>query len=311
MGGAELEAGLAGEDVFVHDRINGRTNLVSRSSGGDNANAWSAFPAISADGRFVTFKSSASNLPGGDPGANPNPWFEEATKGDIFVHDRTTGGTELVSVSITGQRGNGESYPPDISSDGRYVTFGSLATDLVTGDANAALDFFVRDRKNGRTELVSISTVGEQLAGSESIGANDPKPAISWDGRYVAFHSSAPNLVPGDTNGARDAGSNPGTPACVDSAYGERGQGLLPPLHDLGEDVFVRDRLAGTTVRVSVSSAGTEGNGGSLYPSISADGQRVIFWSAADNLVAGDRGSEPRDCDTWFDVFLHTFPVLH
>ena len=217
------------------------TSRASVGPGGAQSDKGSTFPSISTDGRYVAFQSTASNLVPGD------------TNGvsDVFVRDRQTGTTERVSVDSGGGEGNGGSYFPSISADGRYVAFLSYADDLVTGDTNTAPDVFVRDRQGGATERVTVATSGVQ-GNAGSYWA----PAISADGRYVAYQSNSRNLVGGDTNAA--------------------------------SDVFVRDRQAGTTERVSVDSGGGEGNGSSAYGSISADGRYVAFASAATDLVAGD-----------------------
>ena len=117
----------------------------------------------------------------------------------MFVRDRKRHTTRRVSVSSTGQPGNNESYQPAISADGRYVAFGSLASSLVSGDTKGTEDVFVRDRELDTTRRVSVSSSGEP-ANNFSAG-----PAISADGRYVAFYSYATNLVAGDTNAAVDA----------------------------------------------------------------------------------------------------------
>ncbi len=170
----------------------------------------------------------------------------------------TAGLTERVSVSSTGGQANNFSGNPVISPDGRYVAFVSHASNLVPDDTNGVADVFVHDRATGETTRVSVSSAGEQAdRGSTS-------PSISSDGRYVAFESTASNLVPGD----------------------------------IGRDVFVHDRATGETTRVSVSSAGEQGNDESHSPSISADGRYVVFWSWASNLVEGDANG-------FGDVFLH------
>ncbi|MDT7943806.1 MAG: hypothetical protein RQ985_04565, partial [Dehalococcoidia bacterium] len=158
-----------------------------------------------------------------------------------------------------GTEGNGYSWFPSISADGRYVAFESIASNLVPGDTNGVSDVFVHDRLTGQTTRVSVASDGTQ-----GHSASD-HPSISADGRYVAFESFASNLVPGDTNGKRD--------------------------------VFVHDRLTGQTARVSVASDGTQGNGDSIYPSISADGRYVAFVSGASNLVPGDANGN-------IDVFI-------
>ena len=168
----------------------------------------------------------------------------------MFVRDLRSGTTQLVSVAADGTQANSDSFGPAISADGRYVAFDSLASNLVPGDTNDHSDVFVRDRRSGTTQLVSVATDGTQ-ANSDSFD-----PAISADGRYVAFGSDASNLVPGDTNGT--------------------------------DEVFVRDRRSGTTQLVSVATGGTQANGRSFIPAISADGRYVVFGSDASNLVPGD-----------------------
>jgi len=157
---------------------------------------------------------------------------------------------ERVSVDSAGAQGNNSSEYPSISADGRYVAFQSSASNLVAGDTNLATDIFVRDRQTNTTTRVSLDSAGAQ--GNN----NSREPSISGDGRYVTFHSTASNLVAGDSNG------------CC--------------------DIFVRDRQTNTTIRVSLDSAGTEGNSHSYYPNISADGRYVTFDSWASNLVTGD-----------------------
>ncbi len=160
--------------------------------------------------------------------------------------------TTRASLASTGvQSTGGANDAPSLSSNGRYVAFASLATNLVPGDTNAMSDVFVRDTVANTTIRVSVSS-----GGAQSNGISD-QPAISGDGRYVAFHSNATNLVTGDTN----------------AKY----------------DVFVRDVVAGTTTRVSVSTSGTEGNGDSAQPAVSADGRYVAFQSFADNLISADQ----------------------
>ena len=178
---------------------------------------------------------------------------------DVYLRDRAAGTTERVSAGPNGEDADGQSATPALSADGRYVAFTSAATNLVPGDGNGRFDVFVRDRDAGTLELVSVASDGAQLTG-DSIA-----PAISADGRYVAFASAAA-LVPADTNAAFD--------------------------------VYVRDRVAQTTTRVSVASDGTESDSLSLAPRISADGSVVVFHSFASNLVANDTNNAA-------DVFAH------
>ena len=229
-------------DIFIRDRQTGQTTRVSVASDGAEGNDNSYGLGISADGRYVPFYSCASNLVSGDT----NNTF------DVFVHDRQIGQTTCVSVASDGTEGNGSSGGSSISADGRYVAFGSRASNLVPGDSNGAYDAFVHDRQTGQTTRVSVAS--DETEGNGGSGS----PSISADGRYMEFYSRASNLVPGDSNGA-----------C---------------------DVFVHDRQTGQTTRVSVASDGTEANEESgLYGSIiSADGRYVAFASGASNLVAND-----------------------
>jgi Tol biopolymer transport system component len=183
--------GQSCRDIFVHDRQSGVTERVSVDSAGNQGNGFSDSAAISDDGRYVAFTSFDSNLvPGDDNNAI-----------DVFVHDRQSGTTERVSVDSAGVQSNGSSGWMGglaISGDGRHVAFFSDATNLVTGDTNGQRDVFVHDRASGVTARVSVDSADNQ--------GNDfsSDPAISGDGRYVAFYSSATNLVLGDTNGVAD-----------------------------------------------------------------------------------------------------------
>lgn len=168
--------------------------------------------------------------------------------------------TSLSSVASDGGPANGMSSGVSLSADGRYIAFHSQASNLVQGDTNGQADVFVRDVESGITTRVSVDAFGNQATGG---GSNDP--SISGDGRFIAFWSTATNLVPGDTNGAGD--------------------------------IFVRDTAQGSTIRISIDSAGVQANAGSLAPAISATGMNVVFSSAASNLVASDTNSR-------YDIFV-------
>ncbi|GKS57429.1 hypothetical protein YTPLAS18_09560 [Nitrospira sp.] len=183
---------------------------------------------------------------------------------DVFVYDSATGQTTRVSVSSAGSEATGGgSRNPSMSADGRYVAFESDATNLVDADTNTVTDIFLHDRTSGETTRMSVDNSGNQATGVASFG-----PAVSADGQHVAYVSGASNLVLGDTNN-------------------------LP-------DIFIRDRVANITSRVSVSTGGTQGTGpaGSTNPSLSADGQFVAFASAMNDLVGDDTNNE-------YDVFVH------
>ena len=197
----------------------------------------------------MAFYSEASNLVPGDTNSAE----------DVFVRDRASGTTRRVSVDSAGNEGDGDSYDPVLSADGRFVVFYSDATNLVAADTNGVADVFLHDCLTGVTTRLSVDSAGNQGNGASLY------PWISADGRTVTFHSSADNLVPLDTNQV--------------------------------SDVFVRDLVAGTTVRVSVDSAGAQGNGDSSYSSLSADGRYVAFESLATNLV-------PSDTNNRKDIFV-------
>jgi hypothetical protein len=151
------------------------TDIVSIASDGTPIYGACGSPSISADGRFVAFVSTASNLVPGDTNELD----------DIFVHDRLTGVTERVSIASDGAEANGTSLYPSISADGRFVEFGSTASNLVPDDTNGQNDVFVHDRLTGVTERVSVATNGTQCNAHTGMGV------ISGDGRYVAFWSAA------------------------------------------------------------------------------------------------------------------------
>ncbi len=192
-------------DVFLHDQVSGDTTRVSVATGGAQGNDLSMAPAISADGRHIAFASYATNLVRGDT--------NHAL--DVFLHDRITGETVRSSVNTTGMQANNTCSSPKVSRDGRYVTFESSSTNLVAGDTNQASDVFVHDQTTGATTRANVSTAGSQANVDSGTSA---EPAISADGRYLAFVSLANNLVAGDTN-------NP------------------DPQSFTGVDVFVRDQL--------------------------------------------------------------------
>jgi Tol biopolymer transport system component len=288
--------------------------LASVSTGGALAIADAGGAAISADGKYVAFFSSASNLVPGD------------TNGleDVFVRDLTRGLTRRATQDTPGEEAVGRSgFRPALSKDGRYVLFTSDAGNLVPDDSNHVLDAFVRDLRYGITMRVSLDaddaqfaehTIGGGISGNgrfvvfhtacacihNTVGdvyvrdlkkgttrlvsvASDGTPAdqpssdatISGDGRYVAFQSAASNLVPGDTNGTTD--------------------------------VFRHDLKTGITIRVSVGPGERQSTGGrpgasapnvptpvpigSTGPSLSTDGNRIAFFSFADGLVDGPHGT--------------------
>ncbi len=233
----------AGVQIYVRDRQNGTTEHATLGFGGAMPNRECYAASISADGRIVSFWSSATNL------VNVNTNF----RANAFVTDRSTGTNEIVTVATDGGPANGDcDGPTAISADGRYVAFYSYASNLVPGDTNDQPDILVRDRQRGLTERVNVSSTGDQSNGVS------PQFSVSPDCRFVAFLSYATNLVPGDTNGKGDA--------------------------------FLRDRLNGTTERVSLNWAGVQGGQHvcNSAVNVSADGQIVGFSDFGDDLVPSD-----------------------
>jgi PKD repeat protein len=252
-------------DVFLRDRQTGTTTLVSRAAGSSTqtANGQSVDGSISADGRYVTYRSVASNLVSGQT---------DLTNYDVFLFDSQTGSTTLVSHTPASSTtaSNGFSSAQRLSADGNFVVYTSTSTNILpnqaTIDLNGTSDVFLYDRANDTTYLVSVSTTG--TTGS---GASD-QPTLSADGRYVVFRSSSTNLVSGvtDTNG--------------------------------NTDVFLYDRLTGSRTLISHngSSSTAVALGQSQTPVISADGNYVAFVSYANNLVPGES-----DTNLSTDAFLY------
>lgn len=291
------------DDVFVRDRIAGTTVRVDVDSNGVQANNSARFPAISDDGRYVAFESFATNLVPGDTNGRE----------DIFVHDLSTGITTRVSVSSQGaQAVSGASYP-SFSGDGRFVGFSADSNNLVPGDANNTWDVFVHDRLFGITELVSVDSQGVQ-----GNGLSISHPALSTDGRYVAFLSIAGNFVSGDTNGTYDcfvrdrvnqttrcaSVSASGPKSCLSDPPAISADGRYvsftsaSPILVAGDtngvdDAFVHDMVTGQTTRLSLDSFGGEANDYSGPARFADSGRECIFLSDASNLAAGDTNAGP------------------
>ena len=245
-------ATVGGTQIYVHNRQTNQIELVSRDNASivTEGDGVSNAPAMSADGRFIAFVSQATNLLA--PGA-PVPAGQQ-----IYVLDRQTGLTSLVSVdnNVASNPGTGVSSAPSISSDGRYVAFVSLATNLLApGPAvPAGQQIYVRDRQTGLTSLVSVDN---NVASNPGTGVSSA-PSISADGRYVAFVSLATNLLA------------PGVPAVA------------------GQQIYIRDRQLGQSFLASQDNTNTNvaGVGGiSDTPSMNSDGGFVAFFSSTTNLV--------------------------
>jgi len=234
-------------DIYVLDLSTGHVTLESAGRDGSAANGDSGSPDISGDGRYIVFASVAGNL-GETQIAAGVP--------RVFLRDRETSTTRLLTTSARGGPANGYSTNPAISADGTTVVFESAATDLLPSDApNDVSVYMMRPSSNERARL-SVSDASAPRAG-QSVS-----PSISANGRYIAFMSKA-DLT------CRD------TPACVRE----------PPDRNGVADVYVRDAVTNTTTRVSRSYAGKDPNGASYDPAISGDGRYVVFVSEASNLT--------------------------
>lgn len=291
------------EDIFLRDRRTGRTEpLIGPGPEGSFTYA----PSLSADGRFVAFTSSRSDLVPGDTNG----------ESDAFVHDRWTKTTRRVSVATDGTEGRGRSTSEAISADGTRIAFTS-ARRLGTGAEEPATDhkrprsryFYVHDTRTGRTTPGVVDLDGEETPLNGDVG-------LSPDGRHALFSSAYANLVPGDTNGARDHfardlttgvirrlslahdGSEPnddcgtGRPhLSADNRYAvftSTASNLVPGDTNGAADAFLRDLRTGEVRRVDVADDGTQSNGGAGFLGTDASGRTVSFDSAADNLVPGD-----------------------
>ena len=284
---------------------------MSLASDGSQGLGDSVAPSISADGRMVAFASAARLVP-----EDTNDTF------DVYLRDRETMTTTRVSVGTGGVESDNLSLAPRISADGSVVVFHSFASNLVASDTNNVPDVFAHDHTTGTTVRVSVSSAGVQ-GNQQSIGAS-----VSGDGRFVGFDSDASTLVAGDVNGRTDVfvhdrltGTTERVSVASDGTEGNNRSGFVDPpslshdgrwvaftsgasnlvLDDTNNrvDVMLRDRAAGTTVRVNLATDGSEADGSStLWANVSADGTVVVFASSASNLV-------PDDTNFVSDVFAY------
>jgi Tol biopolymer transport system component len=239
-----LTGAVGGPVILAWDLLSGATTIASRTATNAAAQG-STEAAVSADGRYVAFTSTSPAIVGGDGNG----------QADVFRYDRVGGGTVLVSAGTGGGSGDSGSFAPAISADGNIVAFQSDASNLAAGVSPELVQIFVRDVAAGTTTLATPSIGGGNTDGASAL------PAISADGRFVAFESAASDLVAGDANGVSDA--------------------------------FVRDRVAGTTTLVSVGLNGSPASGPSGQAAISADGRIVAFASTATDVVAAAPADEP------------------
>lgn len=316
--------------VYVHDRRDGTTQLITMGRDGRPGNSSSHNPFVSNNGRFIVFESAASNLVAGD-----------ANRGsDVFFHDRLTGVTELIPASspdpaVRARENYAGFFFPSVSDDGRHVAFGAPGAHLVEGDTNDDWDVFVFDRVTSRANRASVSSSGRESRDRARTGGL--YPSISANGRFVEFISDSASLVDGDTNAADDVfvhdllkrtterisvGANGAqgnnrvlVPAAVTRRMSADGRyvafvslasNLVPNDTNEEADLFLHDRQTRTTRRLSVSSTGEEARGSTdaatpiapIFFAMSSDGRYVTFDTTASNIAPGDG---PRD----WDVFLH------
>ena len=300
-----LVAGDTNEDwdVFVHDRQTGQTMRISVASDGGQGRKASYDPSISADGRLASFYSFAENLTSGDTNA----------VADVFVHDRETEQTSLVSTDSRGALGDGISLNSNISADGRFVAFQSVASNLVDTDTNSQWDVFVHDLITGQTARVSVDSDGTE--GNKGSFA----PSISADGRYVAFYSEADNLDGRDIDDLVDVfvhdrrtgettlvsatvnGNTYSPSISADGRYVALCSDLIRSFNDapknIGE-VFACDVTGNEARCSSLASTRTVANADSNRPFISQDGRYVAFQSRASNMGAGDTNDKQ-------DIFVY------
>ena len=334
-------------DVFVYDRVTRRVERASVSSDEVPAAgpcASSGSPSISASGRYVAFWSCAANLVPGDLNA--------AT--DIFVRDRVAGTTRMVSTKANGGQamlpvtGHASGGAPSISPEGRYVSFGSQASDLVPGDTNDKSDVFLKDLETGAIQRVSVSSTGTQ-SNDSSVSSS-----VSADGRYVAFPSYGNTLVPDDTNNAIDvfvrdvrarktervslrSGGLQGSASGASGLAATGGRAIsadgryvmvsststtfVPNDSNGTFDIFVWDRKTKRMQRVSVGSDAHQADGSSSPGALSLDGRYVVTASSANDLTPGDTGlngsdtvtvgRQPGDVDVYlYDTKFMTMEML-
>jgi hypothetical protein len=288
-------------DVYLADTVAGTMRLVSQTAGGQAANGPADEVDISDDGRYVVFASEASNLVPDDTNGDVS---------DIFEFDRQGGTLTLLSrKGLTGSQADGPSYEPSISGDGASVAFATQATNLVRNDTNGKEDIILRDAATGTLTRVSTDSSGKQSNGDNS------SPEISANGAIVAFDSAATDLVKSDSGRTRDvyvknlttnkislaSQRTDGVHVNADSSVEDvSGNGRFVVMQSYAPlvkndtnnrgDVFLRDRTAGTTVRVSKSST-AQANDQSFGAAISGDGSFVVFATWATNLLPGSDGN--------------------
>jgi hypothetical protein len=331
-------------DIFVYDRVLRTTTLVSHSylAGNIAANGASTNPSISGDGRYITFQSTATDLQNGIQHVPRN------NNNDVYLYDRTTGVNSLVSRDNFGgpviSTGDGASFNPVLSAGGGFITFVSEADDLATGGEvippQVLTNVFLYDRVAGTIALVSHDSASTTSPFQAGDGPSS-NPVISNDGLYVAYQSTASDLVAGqievglptsqvflynrlsrgntlvshNASSALQVSNGASTNPTLSSdgsfiAYQSLGTDLIVGQVDLnqGTDVFLYNRVQGTTFLVSYAStdAATTANGASDQPALSGNGQFLAYRSLATNLVAGQQDLNGASNVFLFDVAAGT-----
>ena len=299
-----VPGGTTGYQVFRKDLDTGAVTLVSCDSAGIQGNAGSYAPAMSPDGSYVVFHSDATSLVAGG-----------TTGKQVFRKDLTSGAVTLVSCDAAGVEGNGTSEYATTSSDGRYIAFDSVATNLVT-PATTSRQIFHKDLATGAVTLVSCDAAGVEgnTAGNITFNAK-----ITPDGSYVGFRSDATNLIPGGTTnrqafvkdiasgdveiiscdssvvqGDDHSGSPTLTPDLSYAVFASDADNLVAGSASSDQQIFRKDLTSGEVVLVSCDSAATLGNGASEGPAVNSDGSYVAFTSLSTNLIPGGTVSNRR-----------------
>ncbi len=325
---APLDPNASGHtDIYVRDRVANTTTLLSLSYLGGPANAFSSDATLSNDGRYVAFQSSASNLVAGDLNGFGDVFLADRDPDGNGVLDEGNGTLIRLSENGAGVEGNAPSSLPVLSGDGRYVTFISIANNLVAGDMNVVPDQFIYDVQTGSLTLASLTNAGGQ--GDLPSGPG----VLSQDGRYLCFSSQATNFEAADTNGLPDlylrdrdpdgngvfdegngtttwvsytASGGTANASCSNVDINASGTAIvfqsaatnLTAGNGAGvTQIFYRDLSSGAIYLVSRNGTNQVGDDASTYPEISLDGKAVVFQSRATNLVTGDT-------NFWDDAFM-------
>lgn len=302
-------------DIFLKNLYSGDITRVSVSSDGTQADGASKNSAISGDGRYVVFKSAATNLL---TGKTCSTW-------SIYIHDTATGKTEIVSVSSGGKHANAPSCNPTISVCGRYVAFESSATNLAANTLGKN-HIYVHDRARGETRVVSVNSNGARA------NAASYNPEISGNGRFVVFESRATNLSPAvnthrrhiylhnlftrtttivsQSSRFRPANNHSRNPAISEDGrfivFQSLANNLVPNDTNSVDDIFIHEHSIGETTRISLNTDGEETNRPSLFPSISANGRYIAFYSSSTNIdpvLRNNRFAFP--FSEYPDIFIH------